>query len=33
MKDGMIIEKGSFNDLIELKGYFCSLYYLQNEKI
>ncbi len=33
MKDGMIIEKGSFNDLIELKGYFYSLYYLQNEKI
>ena len=33
MKDGMIIEKGNFDDLIELKGYFYSLYYLQNEKI
>ena len=33
MKDGMIIEKGSFDYLISLKGYFYSLYYLQNEDI
>ncbi len=33
MKDGMIIEKGKFDDLINFKGYFYSLYYLQNEKI
>ena len=30
MKDGMVIEKGSFDYLISLKGYFYSLYYLQN---
>lgn len=33
MKDGMIIEKGTFDELIEDKGYFYSLYYLQNEEI
>ena len=33
MKDGMVIEKGSFDYLISLKGYFYSLYYLQNEDI
>lgn len=33
MKDGMIIEKGSFEELIDIKGYFYSLYYIQNEKI
>lgn len=33
MKDGMVIEKGSFNDLISLKGYFYSLYYIQNDDI
>lgn len=33
MKDGMVIEKGSFEELIETKGYFYSLYYIQNEKI
>ena len=33
MKDGMIIERGKFDDLIDLKGYFYSLYYLQNEKV
>lgn len=33
MKDGMIIEKGSFDELIKLKKYFYSLYYLQNEEI
>ena len=33
MKDGMVIEKGSFDYLISLKGYFYSLYYLQNEYI
>ena len=33
MKDGMVIEKGSFDCLISLKGYFYSLYYLQNEDI
>lgn len=33
MKDGMVIEKGSFDYLISLKGYFYSLYYLQNENI
>ena len=30
MKDGIIVEKGSFDYLINLKGYFYSLYYLQN---
>lgn len=33
MKDGMVIEKGSFDYLISLKVYFYSLYYLQNEDI
>lgn len=33
MKDGMVIEKGSFKELIDIKGYFYSLYYIQNEKI
>lgn len=33
MKDGIVIEKGSFDYLISLKGYFYSLYYLQNEDI
>lgn len=33
MKDGMVIEKGSFEELIDIKGYFYSLYYIQNEKI
>ena len=33
MKNGLVIEKGSFNYLISLKGYFYSLYYLQNEDI
>ena len=33
MKDCMVIEKGSFDYLISLKGYFYSLYYLQNEDI
>ncbi|MCG4723066.1 hypothetical protein L0M81_14115, partial [Alistipes putredinis] len=32
MKDGMVIEKGSFEELIDIKGYFYSLYYIQNEK-
>lgn len=33
MKDGMVIEKGSFEELIDIKGYFYSLYYIQNAKI
>ena len=33
MKDGSVIEKGSFDYLINLKGYFYSLYYLQNEDL
>ncbi|WP_195334836.1 ABC transporter ATP-binding protein [Paraclostridium bifermentans] len=33
MKDGMVIEKGSFEELIDINGYFYSLYYIQNEKI
>ena len=33
MKNGLVIEKGSFDYLISLKGYFYSLYYLQNEDI
>ena len=33
MKDGFVIEKGSFDYLINLKGYFYSLYYLQNEDL
>ncbi len=31
MKDGLIIEKGSFKELISLKGYFYSLYYIQSD--
>lgn len=31
MKDGAIIEKGSFEELIDLKGYFYSLYYIQSD--
>ena len=33
MKDGKVIEKGTFNELIDLKGYFYSLYYLQNDDL
>lgn len=33
IKDGMVIEKGSFEKLIDIKGYFYSLYYIQNEKV
>ncbi|MGL5715449.1 MAG: ABC transporter ATP-binding protein [Paraclostridium sp.] len=29
MRDGKIVEKGCFEDLISLKGYFYSLYYIQ----
>ena len=31
MKNGKIIEKGSFNDLLNQKGYFYSLYTIQND--
>ena len=31
MKDGRVIEKGTFEDLISLKGYFYSLYYIQSD--
>ncbi|CEQ21481.1 ABC transporter [[Clostridium] sordellii] len=31
MKDGKVIEIGNFEKLINLKGYFYSLYYIQNE--
>ena len=31
MKDGKVIEIGDFEKLINLKGYFYSLYYIQNE--
>lgn len=31
MKDGKVIEKGSFNELISNKGYFYSLYYIQSD--
>lgn len=31
MKNGKIIEKGSFNDLLKQKGYFYSLYTIQND--
>lgn len=31
MKDGLVIEKGPFDELIDNKGYFYNLYYLQNE--
>ncbi|WP_055665470.1 ABC transporter ATP-binding protein [Desnuesiella massiliensis] len=32
LKDGYIIEKGSFNELLNSKGYFYSMYYLENAK-
>lgn len=31
MKNGKVIEKGNFDDLINLKGYFYSLYTIQND--
>lgn len=31
MKNGKIIEKGNFNDLLNKKGYFYSLYTIQND--
>ena len=31
MKDGKVIEKGSFENLIDNKGYFYSLYYIQSD--
>ena len=31
MKEGRVIEKGSFKELIDLKGYFYSLYYIQSD--
>lgn len=33
MKEGNVIEKGQFEELINNKGYFYNLYYLQNEYI
>lgn len=33
MKEGKVIEKGSFESLINLKGYFYSLYYIQSDKL
>lgn len=33
MKDGYVIEKGSFGKLINLKGYFYSLYYIQSDEV
>ncbi|MEF9953559.1 MAG: ATP-binding cassette domain-containing protein, partial [Clostridium sp.] len=33
MKDGYVIEKGSFDELINLKGYFYSLYYIQSDEV
>ena len=33
MKNGKIIEKGSFNDLLNQKGYFYSLYTIQNDSL
>lgn len=32
MKDGNVIEKGTFYELIDLKGYFYSLYYIQSDE-
>ena len=32
MKNGAVIEKGNFEELIDLKGYFYSLYYIQSDK-
>lgn len=31
MKDGVVIEKGTFDHLISQKGYFYSLYYIQSD--
>ena len=33
MKNGKIIEKGNFEDLINIKGYFYSLYTIQNDTL
>lgn len=33
MKNGKIIEKGNFNDLLNEKGYFYSLYTIQNDNL
>ncbi|MGL6104997.1 ABC transporter ATP-binding protein [Romboutsia sp.] len=33
MKDGCVIEKGSFDELIDNKGYFYSLYYIQSDAV
>lgn len=33
MKEGKVIEKGSFEYLINLKGYFYSLYYIQSDEL
>ncbi|SDL72736.1 ABC transporter ATP-binding protein [Romboutsia lituseburensis] len=33
MKEGKVIEKGSFESLINLKGYFYSLYYIQSDEL
>ena len=33
MKNGKIIEKGKFNDLLNKKGYFYSLYTIQNDNL
>jgi len=33
MKGGVVIEKGSFDYLISLKGYFYSLYYIQSDHL
>ncbi|MGL4911724.1 MAG: ABC transporter ATP-binding protein [Romboutsia sp.] len=33
MKDGKVIEKGSFEELISLKGFFYSLYYIQSDSL
>ena len=33
MKNGKIIEKGSFNDLLNRKGYFYSLYTIQSDNL
>ena len=33
MKNGKIIEKGKFNDLLNKKGYFYSLYIIQNDNL
>ena len=33
MNNGKIIEKGNFEDLINIKGYFYSLYTIQNDTL